>query len=114
MTVEIVDLESMGWTQVEQSWPGKVAAGEPDVQYKPFTLDSTLVPRGQLVEYEPGHVENPHSHTESELFFIIDGGFTLGDRELSAGMVVHIPGGTVYGTVAGPQGTRFLRLHVQS
>jgi quercetin dioxygenase-like cupin family protein len=114
MTVEIVDLESIAWTEVSDDWPGKVATGEPDVQYKPFTLGSALVPGGQLVEYEPGHVEAPHSHSESELFFIVAGDLRLGDREITTGTVVHIPGGTVYSTVAGPQGTRFLRLHVET
>ena len=114
MTIEIVDLNAMEWTEVQPSWPGKVAKGEPDVQYKPFTLGSALVPGGQLVEYEPGHVESPHSHTESELFYIISGRFSLGERSLTAGMLVHIPGGTVYGTTAGPEGTRFLRLHLET
>jgi hypothetical protein len=113
MTVEYIDTEKMDWTEVTKDWPGKVNAGEPDVRFKPFEVGSGVVPRGQLVEYEPGHVEKAHSHEESELLFIIDGDATIGDDPARSGMLIHISGGTTYGPVeGGPKGVRFLRLHL--
>ena len=113
MAVEIVNLELLDWVEVTNDWPGKVAADEPDVRYKPFAIASAAVPAGQLVQYEPGHVEAEHSHQEGELFFVVDGSFTVGERELTAGTLTYIPGGTRYGAVAGPSGVRFLRLHLE-
>jgi mannose-6-phosphate isomerase-like protein (cupin superfamily) len=86
----------------------------PAVRYKGFAVASPVVPAGQLVEYEAGHVEAPHSHVESELFFVVSGTLTIGDEQLGEGMLAHIPGGTVYGpSVAGAGGVRFLRLHLE-
>jgi hypothetical protein len=109
-----VDLNAIEWTRVGDSWPGKVADDQPGVQYKAFAVGSSAVPSGQLVEYDPGHFEAEHSHVESEIFFIVAGDLVIGDMTLSQGMLAYIPGGTVYGpSVAGPAGTRFLRLHVE-
>jgi hypothetical protein len=111
---EIIDIGAIGWTEVTGNWPGQVRAGEPAVRYKAIRLDSPVVPAGQLVEYEAGHVEAPHSHPESEIFYVIAGEFTIGDRHLPTGALAYIAGGTVYGpSIAGPAGTRFLRLHLE-
>ncbi|GEM_PF-1561669 len=115
MAVHYVDFESMGWTEVPNNWAGKAAAGEPGVRFKPFELGSSAVPRGQFVEYEPGHFEKAHSHDESELLHIIDGGGTIAGEPITAGMLIYIEGGTTYGPIeGGPQGMRFLRLHLGS
>jgi hypothetical protein len=113
MSVQYIDTDAMGWSEVTKDWPGKVGAGEPDVRFKPFEIGSQAVPRGQLVEYEPGHVEKPHSHSENEILFIFDGDATIGGERVSPGTLVYIDGGTTYGPIeSGVNGTRFLRLHL--
>src|ERR1700722_8015783 len=113
MSVQYIDTEAMDWSEVTTDWPGKVNPGEPDVRVKPFETRSGVVPRGQLVQYESGHVEKAHSHDESELLFIIDGDVTIGGDPARPGMLTHIPGGTTYGPIEGGQkGVRFLRLHL--
>jgi hypothetical protein len=108
--VDVVDLEGLEWQGVPDSWAGKAAEGEPAVRFKLFTTGAPAVPSGQLIEFEAGHVEAPHSHAESELFYFVAGDLTIGDEQLSPGMVVHIAGGTVYGPLSTKQGCRFLRL----
>lgn len=114
MAVHYTDLEDGNWLQASKSdWKGKVAAGEPDVQFRPFETASPVVPRGQLVQYEPGHHEARHSHEESEFLYVLAGEATLGDVQLRAGMLVHVEGGTEYGPIdSGPDGLKFLRLHL--
>jgi hypothetical protein len=113
MSVQYIDTGAMGWSEVTTDWPGKVRAGEPDVRFKPFEIGSQAVPRGQLVEYEPGHIENPHSHAENEILFIIRGDATIGGQRVSPGTLVYIDGGTTYGPIeSGIDGTSFLRLHL--
>lgn len=109
-----IDTNLLGWNEVSNNWPGKVAAGAPAVRYKAFHIGSPLVPSGQLVEYEAGHVEAPHSHVESEIFFVVSGHLTIGDVELSEGTLAYITGSTIYGpSIAGSEGVRFLRLHIE-
>lgn len=113
MSIQTVKLDELDWSGVPDSWAGKVAAGQPDVRFKPFTTGSPVVPRGQLVHYEAGHVEAPHSHVEGEIFYVIGGSFTIGEIELPARTLVYIAGGTEYGpSVAGPDGAEFLRFHL--
>jgi mannose-6-phosphate isomerase-like protein (cupin superfamily) len=108
-----IDFNAIAWTEVTDTWQGKVAAGEPDVRYKPFETGSGAVPRGQFVEYEPGHFEKAHSHEESELLYILDGDATFGDDRVGPGMLLYIEGGTTYGPITGgSNGLRFLRLHL--
>jgi hypothetical protein len=113
MAVNIIDINSIEWRIPDKAWKGKVGDGEPEVQFKPFETQSDSVPRGQLVFYEPGHHEAAHSHDESEFLYILEGDCTVGDVLVTAGMLVHIEGKTVYGPLkGGPEGVRFLRLHL--
>ena len=108
--MDVVNLEALSWQGVPDTWKGKVAEGEPGVRYKMFTTGATAAPSGQLIEFEPGHHEAPHSHAESELFYIVSGDLTIGADAIAPGMVVHIAGGTVYGPLDTKAGCRFLRL----
>jgi hypothetical protein len=113
MSAQYIDTEAMDWTEVTKDWPGKVNPGEPDVRFKLFETRSGVIPRGQLVQYESGHVEKAHSHDESELLFIIDGDALIGGEPVRPGMLVYIQGGTTYGPIeGGATGMRFLRLHL--
>ncbi len=64
------------------------------------------------VTYPAGHVADPHSHSHSELFVLLDGSMELraGDTAatLGANDAVAIPAGQTYGFAAGPDGVAFL------
>jgi quercetin dioxygenase-like cupin family protein len=108
--VKIVDVERLEWQGVPDSWAGKVARGEPSVRFKPFATGTPAIPAGQLIEFEPGHVEAPHSHDEGEIFYILGGDLTIGGERIEPGMLVSIDAGIVYGPLETTAGCRFLRL----
>ncbi len=94
---------------------GKVAEGEPDVRYKVLTSGSDGVPGIQFVEYDAGHREKPHSHSESEVLWVLNGEVSIGGQTLRAGAGAFIEKDTVYGPLeAGNQGARFLRIGLGS
>jgi quercetin dioxygenase-like cupin family protein len=64
------------------------------------------------VTYPAGHVADPHSHSHSELFVLLDGSMELRAgataATLGANDAVTIPAGQTYGFTAGPNGVAFL------
>jgi len=110
MSISVVDPDQIEWQAVPGTWEGKVGAGEADVRYKAFATGSPLAPSGQLVEYEAGHVEAPHSHDEGEIYVMLAGDLAIDDVVVGAGMLVYIEAGTVYGPSTTEQGCRFVRL----
>jgi mannose-6-phosphate isomerase-like protein (cupin superfamily) len=110
MAVQLVDIEALEWQGVPDEWAGKVADGEP-VRFKPFSTGARAVPGGQMIEYQAGHVEAPHSHDESEIYFVLSGDLAIGDDRVAAGMLVYIAAGTVY-SPSTERGCRFLRLEL--
>jgi quercetin dioxygenase-like cupin family protein len=64
------------------------------------------------VTYPAGHVADPHSHSHSELFVILDGSMELRTGVTTAMLAQHdaasIPAGQVYGFTIGPDGVAFL------
>jgi quercetin dioxygenase-like cupin family protein len=112
MAVNTVDIDALEWQSVPGTWAGKVADGEPDVRFKLFSTGAPAVPTGQLIDYEPGHIEALHSHEEDEIFYILSGELEIGDIKAKAGMLVYIEAGTKYGPSTNESGCRFLRLHL--
>jgi hypothetical protein len=84
--VDVVNVEALEWQAVPDTWKGKVAEGEPGVRSKMFTTGASAAPSGQLVEFEAGHHEAPHSHPERELFSIVSGDLTSGGSALDGGL----------------------------
>jgi len=58
----------------------------------------------------PGTNASPHSHSQDEIMYIVDGGFTMGKRECGPGTVLYIEKDTQYGFKVGPKGVRFLNI----
>jgi quercetin dioxygenase-like cupin family protein len=60
----------------------------------------------------PGFVNTPHTHSEPEAFYVLEGTYTFftdgDDREVGPGMLVFIPPGTRHGFVVGQAGGRLL------
>jgi hypothetical protein len=109
----VVSAEEKPWQEVDVSWAGKVARGEPDVVFKELIESGAPCPRVQLIRYDPSHYEKRHSHPTGEFLYIISGSLDLGDESLAAGTLVYIDKNTVYGPIkAGSDGTEFLRVEV--
>lgn len=107
MGVTVVDIEAMDWRDVPPS-----PAGTGDVRVKPFATGCESIPAGQLVEYEPGRNERPHSHAEDEVFYVLEGAVTVDGTVARSGAVVVIEAGTTY-ELTSEHGCRFLRLRLR-
>jgi hypothetical protein len=60
------------------------------------------------VQHPPGAVVATHVHTVDEVFYLLDGELSLGNRNLPAGSVLFIGGYSPYGFTVGPQGVRWV------
>ena len=60
------------------------------------------------VSFPPNHELEAHAHGADEIIYVLEGTVVLGARELGVGSSVFIPGQTLYGLKAGPDGLRFL------
>jgi quercetin dioxygenase-like cupin family protein len=56
----------------------------------------------------PGTRGESHAHVEDEIIVVVEGELRFGARTLGAGSSVMVPGGTLYGFQAGPEGCTFL------
>jgi quercetin dioxygenase-like cupin family protein len=101
---------AVDWLEVPEEWQGKAARGEPGVRFKVLSDGASGVPGIQLIEFEPGHHENAHSHPESEILYVLDGQMRIGERTLRAGSGAFITRDTVYGPLDTAGGVRFLRI----
>ena len=58
-------------------------------------------PYAHVSEVPPGHVSEPHSHSETEVTVILRGTAQVGDRVCGAGSVLVIEADEEYGLIAG-------------
>ncbi len=60
----------------------------------------------------PGFVNTPHTHSEPEAFYVLEGTYTFftesDDREVGPGSLVFIPPDTRHGFSVGPKGGKLL------
>ncbi len=103
--------EDFPWQTPADSWPGKVAAGQPQVKFRTLCEGSANLPDLRLVQYEPGHFEAAHSHDVTEVLYILQGELDFGGETVRAGSAIVIEKNTTYGPLkAGAEGTEFLRI----
>jgi hypothetical protein len=63
------------------------------------------------VNWLPGGLTAPlHSHDYAETMYILEGGFSMGQRRCGAGTVVYLEANTQYGFEVWPEGVRFLNI----
>jgi quercetin dioxygenase-like cupin family protein len=64
----------------------------------------------QLFESQlpPHTVAPPHSHTEDEIIYILDGEMVMGTKTYKKGTSVFVAANAMYGFKAGPSGLKFL------
>jgi quercetin dioxygenase-like cupin family protein len=66
------------------------------------------------IQLEPGLEVTTHAHADDEIVFVVDGELHFGRRVCGAGSSFFIPGGTLYGFRAGPEGCRYLNFRAQA
>jgi len=66
------------------------------------------------IQLEPGLEISTHAHADDEIIVIVDGELHLGRRVCAAGASLFIPGNTLYGFRAGPQGCRYLNFRARA
>ena len=63
------------------------------------------------VNWLPAGLEAPlHQHDRDEVIYILEGGFSMGERRCGPGTVVYIESGTQYGFTVWEEGVRFLNI----
>ena len=63
-----------------------------------------------IPSFSPHQHVAPHTHSQDEVIYILEGGLTLGDRTCGPGTFIFIEGNTEYEFTAGDQGLRFLNV----
>ena len=66
------------------------------------------------LDYLPGAEAVPHKHDDDEIIYVVRGEMHFGDRVLTAGSSVYIPGDTFYGFKAGPNGLRIVNFRARA
>jgi redox-sensitive bicupin YhaK (pirin superfamily) len=66
------------------------------------------------IRLEPGLEVTTHAHADDEIVYVVEGELHFGRRVCGAGSSFFIPGKTLYGFRAGPQGCRYLNFRAQA
>ena len=79
-------------------------------------LHHGLPGRLQLFEIrlEPGLEIGTHAHADDEIVAVVEGELHVGRRVCGAGSSIFIPGNTLYGFRAGPDGCRYLNFRAEA
>lgn len=104
---------SMDATQVPLSGGDDPAYGE--VRWRTLVNGTPDAPREMvfgIAEFGPGDRLLPHRHTPGEVYFGLEGSGTVTidgvAHEIRPGVALYIPADAEHGTVAGPDGLRFV------
>jgi quercetin dioxygenase-like cupin family protein len=70
----------------------------------------------QLLEIQlrAGLEVSTHAHADDEIVYVVDGELHVGRRVCGPGSSMFIPGNTLYGFRAGPEGCRYLNFRAQA
>jgi hypothetical protein len=96
------------------SLKGQLTAAE--VSDTAVRLQQGLPGRLQLFEIrlEPGLEVSTHAHADDEIVYVVDGELHVGRRVCGPGSSMFIPGRTLYGFRAGPDGCRYLNFRARA
>jgi hypothetical protein len=111
-TVQFFDATDAVFTPLTEAMRGRPTPISPDelartaVRVHHSGTDGGL----QLFELKlaPGTPGATHAHVEDEIIVVVEGELHFGARVCTAGSSVLVPGGTLYGFEAGPEGCTFL------
>jgi quercetin dioxygenase-like cupin family protein len=66
------------------------------------------------IRLEPGLEVGTHAHADDEIVYVVDGELHVGRRVCGPGSSFFVPGNTLYGFRAGPEGCRYLNFRAQA
>jgi quercetin dioxygenase-like cupin family protein len=66
------------------------------------------------IQLRPGLEVSTHAHADDEIVYVVDGALHVGRRVCGPGASMFIPGNTLYGFRAGPDGCRYLNFRAQA
>lgn len=92
---------------------GTIQSGEAEGVHAVWYADSTCrTCRCQLLQVTAPPRENdkgkPHSHSEDEIIYLLEGRISMGAYELEKGSALCVPGNVRYSLVGGAEGHRFI------
>ena len=102
--VDIMHLNEAPWVREVEPQQGPRKLGAQVIG----DLDEGL--RAMIIALAPNKPGNLHSHSQDEIIHILEGGFTIGKRELGPGHVMFIKADTQYKFDTGPDGVRFMNI----
>jgi quercetin dioxygenase-like cupin family protein len=120
--LQIAEIDSMPWMAAKAGY--ERASGESTIEQANQDTDDRMCHRVhhpgsdtdlQMFEVRvpAGQVVESHAHDEDEIIYVLDGEMVLGARVVTAGSSAMIPGKTLYGFTAGPDGLRFLNFRAR-
>src|ERR1700686_319951 len=81
------------------------------VRPQPYFEPAEIGMMVRVVEYAPDYLVEAHSHSASEVIYILNGQVSIGENRFGPGDAIHIEPNTMYGPLrAGAEGVRFLLL----
>lgn len=120
-TVRIHLEEELAWSRIRDR------AGDPPPKIYEYLAESELdssmtfhefgnATELQLAElmFIPGAEAVPHKHDNDEIIYIISGEMHFGNKVLTAGSSIYIPGNTFYSFHAGPDGLRIVNFRANA
>jgi redox-sensitive bicupin YhaK (pirin superfamily) len=66
------------------------------------------------IRLQPGLEVSTHAHADDEVVYVVEGELHVGRRVCGPGSSMFIPGNTLYGFRAGPDGCRYLNFRAQA
>ena len=66
------------------------------------------------IQLEPGLEITTHAHADDEIIAVVEGELQVGRRVCGPGTSIFVPGNTLYGFRAGPEGCRYLNFRAQA
>ena len=66
------------------------------------------------IQLEPGLEITTHAHADDEIIAVVQGELQVGRRVCGPGTSIFVPGNTLYGFRAGPEGCRYLNFRAQA
>jgi len=101
----IMHVDEAPWLHKQDTPPG-----QPRPLGQRFIGDLEAGPWIYVNNLEPGRVVPPHTHTQSETFYVVEGDIMVGDRVCGPGTVVYMKAGIEYGFMVGQSGVSFVNI----
>lgn len=114
MTFRVHHPDTLNWRKI-----GDIEMGSMRDHIDPSELEGHLAfheggdaetPQLMEMRLNPDTLIAPHSHDESEIFYVAEGSLHWGDKALAAGGSIFIAANTPYSFRTGPQGARLLNI----